>query len=129
MKYLIQLCSNELIKFEKTHENDSVDLRTKFKANSNEFLAPKYLHEKIKVFLLELSQLQTISNDFPCSYQLVKDKKTELNNLAIKHRCLMTIQVPSRSSNLIQILNGDLSTAEVKFMFCFCLFNRSDFVV
>jgi hypothetical protein len=121
---LLQICSNDLIKFEKEYEKDGVDLRSKLKSDTiSQFLAPKYLHEKIKLLLLEMSQIETISKDFQCSAQLIKSKKQELNKLATKNRCLMTITsstqptVPTTSkisSGSIHISNDDLTTEQVK---------------
>ena len=58
MEYLLKTCSNDLKQTEKEYENDGVDLRSRLKSESSVFLAPKYLHEKLKVFLLEMSRIQ-----------------------------------------------------------------------
>lgn len=84
----------------------------------------------MKLLLLEMSRIQTISKDFKCSLQLIKSKKQEFNSLAVKNRCLMTIKTLSSSSSStsqpaapmdskissgsIHISNGDLSTEPVK---------------
>jgi hypothetical protein len=83
----------------------------------------------MKLLLLEMSRIQTISKDFKCSLQLIKSKKQEFNSLAVKNRCLMTIKTSSSSSSTsqpaapmdskissgsIHISNGDLSTEPVK---------------
>jgi hypothetical protein len=115
------------MKIEKEFENDGVDLRSKLKTESSEFLAPKYLHEKMKLSILEMSRIQMISKDFQCSTQLINSKKQEFNNLAVKNRCLIkiTMSLPSSqsaipssdskiSSGSIHISSGDLSTEPVK---------------
>jgi hypothetical protein len=71
-----------------------------------------------------MSQIETISKDFKCSVQLNNSKKQELNNLATKNRCLMTIKSSTQptisttsniiSSGLIHVSNGDLTTEQVK---------------
>ncbi|UJR14782.1 hypothetical protein I4U23_001770 [Adineta vaga] len=126
--YLLQLCSAELIKFEKEYEADGVDLRSRLKCvNTSQFLAPKYLHEKIKLYLIEMSQIQMVSKDFKCSLHLLDEKKNEIKALAAKNHCLISIAspllpkaapLPSRathstskiSSGAINISNGDLTT-------------------
>lgn len=114
---------NDLKKFEKDYEDDGVNLQSKFQGDSNQFLAPKYLHEKVKLFLLEMSLVQNISKDLKCSTQLINSKKRELSNLAIKNRCLLTIKsssssaqpaMPKISSGTINVSNGDLTAEQVK---------------
>lgn len=120
----MKVCSNDLNKCEKQYENDGVDLRGALKnRESIEFRAPKYLHEKIKLFLLELSRIESISEEFLCQSQLIEKKKQEINNLASKHRCLINIKLssslestaaPKTSSDAIRISNGDLTTEKVR---------------
>jgi hypothetical protein len=64
-----------------------------------------------------------ISKDFKCSIQLINRKTHELNNLALKNRCLISISPSSQpttstnsnvSSGSIYISNGDLTTEQVK---------------
>ncbi|CAF1400134.1 unnamed protein product [Adineta steineri] len=124
VNFLLQICSAELIRFEKQHEIDGVDLRSGLKCDkTSQFLAPKYLHEKIKVFLLEMSQIQMASKDFQCSVQLFKTKKNEINTLALKNRCLLSISLSSQpkassrvagtaTSTAISVSNGDLITEQ-----------------
>ena len=123
----MKICSNELNQFEKQYENDGVDLRDALKnRESTGFLAPKKLHEKIKLFLLELSRIESISEEFLCQAQLIEKNKQEINNLASKDRCLIHIRLqtatkqstaaaaPKSYSDTIRISNGDLATEKVR---------------
>ncbi len=118
-----------MIKIEKKYENEGVDLRSKLKSEPSEFLAPKYLHEKMKLSILEMSRIQTISKDIKCSVELIKSKKQEFNNLASKNRCLIKITIlspppstarstapsdPKISSGSIHVSSGDLTTEPVR---------------
>jgi len=118
-----------LIKFEKEYEADGVDLRSRLKGDTtSQFLAPKYLHEKIKLLLLEMSQIQMVSKDFKCSTQSFNNKKREINDLASKNRCLLSMTLSSQptasapgtfttskiSSGTINVSNGDLTTEQVR---------------
>jgi hypothetical protein len=121
VNYLLKICANELIKFEKEYENDGVDIQSQLKPDTiSPILAPKYLHEKVKSFLRDMSQIQMISKDVKCSLQIINQKKHELNKLAEKHRCLISIKsassqptLPSTSES-IYISDGDLTTEQVK---------------
>lgn len=72
-----------------------------------------------------MSQIQIISQDFECSSRVINNKNQELNNLALKNHCLITITSSSQrkispptskiNSGLINISNGDLTTEQVKF--------------
>jgi hypothetical protein len=112
------------MKFEKEYEIDGVDLRSKLKSDSSQFLAPKYLHEKFKLLLLELSQTQIVSKDFKCSTEIIHTKTRELNDLALRNRCLLSItpsssqptassRTPKISSGTINVSNGDLTKEQV----------------
>ncbi|CAF4736765.1 unnamed protein product [Rotaria sp. Silwood1] len=125
---------SDLIKFEKKYETDNVDLRSALNGDTtSQFVAPKYLHEKIKLFLFEMSQIQMLSKDIKCSTQLINNKKQELNDLASKNHCLLSITLSSQSttynritpttskisSETINVSNGDL-TAEQSEVLVIC---------
>ncbi|CAF4215102.1 unnamed protein product [Rotaria sp. Silwood2] len=109
------------------YETDNVDLRSTLKGDTtSQFFAPKYLHEKIKLYLFEMSQIQMLSKDIKCSTQLINNKKQEFNDLASKNRCLLSITLSSQStisnritpitskisSGTIHVSNGDLTSEQ-----------------
>ncbi|CAF1120872.1 unnamed protein product [Rotaria sordida] len=131
VNFLLHICSADLIKFEKEYETDNIDLRSTLKIDTtSQFLAPKYLHEKIKLFLFEMSQIQMLSKDIKCSTQLINNKKQEFIDLALKNHCLLSITPTSSSlsqsttsnriipnttkisSGTINVSYGDLTTEQ-----------------
>ncbi|CAF2078344.1 unnamed protein product [Rotaria magnacalcarata] len=125
VNFLLTVYLGDLIEFEKQNETDGVDLRSKLKNEpASQFIAPKYLHAKIKLFILEMSQLKVLSKEIKCAKQLIHKKKDELYELALKSRCLLSITLSPQatafrrmaptiskvSSETINISNGDLTT-------------------
>ena len=109
--------------------DDGVELRGALRdREAIGFLAPKRLHEKIKLFLLELCRIDSISKEFLCVPQLFEKRKQEMNDLAEKYRCLINIRLPSSVqsvaastvsktySDAIRISNGDLALESVRFL-------------
>ena len=89
------MCEKELIQFEKDHEADGVDVRSKlYSSGSCQFLAPDYLKERVKVFLLERSHVQVTQKEIRCSRSLLAEKQLELIALARTHHSLLRIEEP-----------------------------------
>lgn len=69
-----------------------------------------------------MSQIRVISKEIPSSTQLIQKKKTDLYDLSLKNRCLLSITLISQptaskvSSGPIKISGGDLATQQVKFL-------------
>ena len=125
---MLQSCSADLIKLEKEYETAGVDLQTTLKCcSTNQFLAPKYLHEEIKSVLHKMSKTQVISKDIKCSKPLTADKRHEFSDLVSEFynslstnpysqprpstKLVSTIRI---SSGTINVSNGDLTDAQVK---------------
>lgn len=121
------MCVEKLIQFTKDYEADGVEFRFGLESSGScQFLAPEYLRERVKVFLLERSHVQIIQKEIQCSQALVRRKQSALIALARKNNSLISIVGPPAavasplptnstvSPERIFVSNGDLTREKVR---------------
>ena len=130
ISYLREMCVDTLIQFAKNYEADGVEFRFgRESGGSCQFLAPEYLRERVKVFLLERSHVQVIQKEIRCSQALARRQQSALTALARKSNSLLSIVKPPAgiaspllpnstqstvTSERIYVSNGDLTREKVR---------------
>ncbi|CAF0841077.1 unnamed protein product [Didymodactylos carnosus] len=116
INYLLKVCHDKLKVLEKQHSDDSVEITSKLQ--NSEFKAPIDLHEKIKLFLLENSQIDITRFDIKCPQSLSQTQKQRFDDVAQKFHCLLEMkieqtQTQSQHTNSSSTLSSTTTTTNV----------------